>query len=102
MNPVPLRYTVIKKADIRKYLSADEQIRLDEMLQKISEGRVEDCKKTTNYYLVVNIEEPYALDVFAQMARHRHVPCFDCGPVVKKKLCNPADCIWYRFHSHSV
>lgn len=53
-------HIVIKKDDALKYLEKPEQIALEEMLNKISNGRAKDRKKPVNHYYICNEDEPYA------------------------------------------
>lgn len=53
-------HIVIKKEDILKYLEEPEQIALENMLAKISEGRAGDRKRPVNNYYICNADEPYA------------------------------------------
>lgn len=47
-------YIVIKREDAQKYLSNDEIKKLVGMLEKISDGRMEDNKHPSNTYLFGN------------------------------------------------
>lgn len=53
-------YIIIKREDAQKYLSNDEIKKLVGMLEKISDGRMEDNKHQSNTYYVCNTDEPYA------------------------------------------
>lgn len=53
-------YIVMKKDDVEKYLSKDEIQSIDDILEKISDGRLEDNKHPCNTYYVCNMDEPYA------------------------------------------
>lgn len=53
-------HIVIKKEDVLKYLEEPEQIALENMLLKISEGRAGDKKRPVNNYYICNTDEPYA------------------------------------------
>lgn len=53
-------HIVIKKEDALKYLEETEQIVLEDMLNKISQGRANDKKKPNNHYYICNEDEPYA------------------------------------------
>lgn len=52
-------HIVIKKEDL-KYISAEEMHVLMCLLNKISNGRVQDNKSPKNKYYIVNQDEPYA------------------------------------------
>ena len=53
-------YIVIKKEDMRKYLTTKEIYTLDIMLCKIHNGRLDDNKHPINTYHVCNTDESYA------------------------------------------
>lgn len=53
-------YIIIKREDAQKYLSNDEIKKLVGMIEKISDGRMEDNKHPSNTYYVCNTDEPYA------------------------------------------
>ena len=53
-------YIVIKTEDAKKYLSQEEKYALDNIIGKISNGRMEDNKHPDNTYYVCNTDEPYA------------------------------------------
>lgn len=53
-------YIVIKKEDVQKYLSSDEIHDLVNILETISNGRMQDNKHTDNAYYVCNTDESYA------------------------------------------
>lgn len=56
-------FIVIKKEDAFKYLSETEQRTLDNILEKICQGRTKDYKPPYNTYYVCNTDEPYAKDI---------------------------------------
>lgn len=70
------KYTIINERDVQKYLSQhtkDElQIALNNALQVIEDGRIEDGKKPYNNYLVINLDEPYADEVIEILKRNGH------------------------------
>lgn len=53
-------HIVIKREDALRYLTKAEYHALEEMLIKISIGRVKDYKKPINNYYICNTDEPYA------------------------------------------
>lgn len=53
-------YIVIKQEDAKKYLSREEIHSLINIIDKISNGRMEDNKHPDNTYYVCNTDEPYA------------------------------------------
>ena len=53
-------HIVIKREDALRYLTEAEYHVLEEMLIKISIGRVKDYKKPINNYYICNTDEPYA------------------------------------------
>jgi hypothetical protein len=52
-------YLVLKRTDIERYLSEDEQDLLWSLADKISSRRSEDNKIAENAYYVVDTDEPY-------------------------------------------
>lgn len=56
-------YIVIKTEDALKYLSDTDLKMLDNMMDKICNGRKNDYKPAFNTYYVCNTDEPYAKDV---------------------------------------
>lgn len=57
-------YIVIKKDDVEKYLSKDDIQFIDNILEKIDDGRLKDNKHPYNTYYVCNTDEPYADAVY--------------------------------------
>ena len=53
-------FIVIKREDVIKYLTYSERQNLDDILDKITNGRKQDNKNPINYYYVCNTDEPYA------------------------------------------
>ena len=53
-------HTVLKNADIDKYLTEEDIYYLGVIEAKILYGRSKDNKNPKNNYLVVNMDEPYA------------------------------------------
>lgn len=54
------KYIVIKKEDVKKYLSNDDISNLVNILGKISDGRMNDNRCPCNTYYVCDTDEPYA------------------------------------------
>ena len=57
-------YIVMKREDVKKYLSKEEFSSLMGMLTKICDKRYADNKKPDNRYYVCNTDEPYADSVY--------------------------------------
>lgn len=53
-------YLVLKKKDIEAYLTEDERISLNVMIEKIAKARRGNGKAPCNRYHVCNVDEPYA------------------------------------------
>ena len=53
-------YIIIKRDDAKKYLTQEEIRALVNILEKISDGRMDDNKHPVNTYYVCNTDEPYA------------------------------------------
>ena len=58
----PITHTIMKNEDVVKYLTNTEIHILQELLDKISQGRLREGKKLNEYYSV-NTDEPYAQEV---------------------------------------
>lgn len=57
------KYMVLKTDDVDKYLSESELRKLYEFFDAIADRRQIDGKARGNTYLVVNTDEPYALEI---------------------------------------
>ena len=60
MNEKTNMFIVIKREDALKYLTDEEKQNLENILDKITNGREKDNKRPVNYYYVCNTDEPYA------------------------------------------
>ena len=92
-----MRYLVLKHEDISK-LSGGYITALEEVCTYIQTKRA-DAGKSDNNYLVLNVDEPYAADVYAIMLKHGHTPCSDClknshSNKYAKHMCSSA-CTWF-------
>ena len=63
------RYTVFKNEDADVYLDAEEKEWLDRIQRKIYGSRLGAGKNPRPFYLLVNIDEPYANDVWEMIKR---------------------------------
>lgn len=67
------KFTVIKNEDVEKYLSKHFlKTHFDNAIHLINGMRKSEGKKNDNYYLVINMDEPYADEVIEIMKRHGH------------------------------
>lgn len=57
-------YIILKKKDVEKYLSLTDLDNLEDILRKISDGRISENKNPYNTYYVCNTDEPYADTVY--------------------------------------
>ncbi len=73
------RYIVIKRNDVEKHLKDCHRVDLGLNLNLIEQGREKEGKPPVNHYLVLNVDTPYAGDVYIIMHRHGHTPCADCS-----------------------
>lgn len=62
-------HIVIKREDVQKYLSKNEQQTLDQLLEVVRNGRSSDGKKPTNTYYICNTDESYAEKVLNVIMR---------------------------------
>ncbi len=53
-------HTVLKNADIEKYLNDSQKKNLQDIIMTIGYGRHDDGKAAVNQYYVCNVDEPYA------------------------------------------
>ncbi|MGM1023465.1 MAG: hypothetical protein ACQEXV_23765 [Bacillota bacterium] len=67
-----VKFTVIKNEDAEKYLDDRDKSELSRILWKIQELRHLNGKTALNTYLVVNIDEPYAVDIMRIMQANNH------------------------------
>jgi len=66
------KFTVLKNADIKKYLEHEDRLTLAKLIGKIQNGRIEDGKNPNNTYLVINTDEKYAPKVVEILKRNGH------------------------------
>lgn len=62
-------HIVIKREDVLTLITAEEALALANILQKIEDQRYELGKKIRQSYYVVNLDEPYAKEVFEVIRR---------------------------------
>ena len=55
----------------KKYLNYSGKVALNHVLEVVEDGRAMDGKKS-NYYVVINVDEPYADKVIELMKEHGH------------------------------
>ncbi|MEK3787590.1 hypothetical protein [Paenibacillus sp. FSL K6-1230] len=67
-----VKFTVIKNEDVEKHLDDREKSELSQLLWKIQESRRLEGKVPLNTYLVVNTDEPYAVDVVRILQANGH------------------------------
>jgi hypothetical protein len=65
------KFIVIKKADL-EFLPHYMRIDLSIILDEIEKKRSEQGRNPNNYYLVVNVDEPYAEEVLLVMRKNGH------------------------------
>lgn len=68
------KFFVLKNEDIKKHLTLEQKIQLHEMEQAIDSGRSNEGKQpaSSNIYLVINTDEPYAPEVVEILKRNGH------------------------------
>jgi hypothetical protein len=66
------KFIVIKSSDVEKYCGDLLRKMLGNVDMKIRAGRAMDGRKTSNEYLVINRDEPYADEVIEIMKRNGH------------------------------
>jgi hypothetical protein len=67
-----MKYIILKNEDIEKYVPKFMVNTLEDICKHIEAGRREDGKKPKNTYIVINMDEPYALEVIEILKRHGH------------------------------
>lgn len=90
-----MKYYVLKIEDIRNALPTEIKDTFTNILHSIGKYR-QVLGKKKNYYLVVNIDEPYAVEIFTIMHRHGHTPCADC--LVKESSACDDKCVWSELY----
>ena len=72
IQQMKVTHTVVKREDIQKYLTDQEQIQLNIMISNIAMGRLKDGKSMTPYYIVANTDEEPAMleELIAVMKRY--------------------------------
>jgi len=66
------KFIVLKNEDLDKYLTAQEEYDLYGIVSSVDAGRMVDGKVYDNRYLVINRDEPYAVEVIEIMKKHGH------------------------------
>lgn len=95
------RFLVLKREDIEKYLTDKQKDNLEDITCDVHTGRMAEGKsKWPNTYLVFNIDEPYAQQVWDIMHSHGHTPCSDCHESKKEMFCKPGSCLWHRLYTN--
>ncbi|MFB5761141.1 hypothetical protein [Paenibacillus medicaginis] len=72
LTGMQVKFTVIKNEDVEKYLDANDKSELSRILWKIQKWRDLHGKTVLNTYLVVNTDEPYAVEVMRIMQANNH------------------------------
>ncbi|NMH69670.1 hypothetical protein HF072_12850 [Bacillus sp. RO3] len=67
-----LKFTVIKNEDTELFLDTDDKEKFEELVKEINIGRELNGKSSSNTYLVINTDEPYADEVVEVLKRHGH------------------------------
>jgi hypothetical protein len=66
-----IKFTVVKNADVEKYLSKNDQEKFVDCVGQIEMNRAIEGRGNANY-LVINTDEPYAAEIIEIMKRHGH------------------------------
>ena len=66
------KFLVVKNEDIEKHLNNFDRKELSRIMSKIEKGRSMEGKNESNFYLVVNQDEPYANEIKEIMKRNNH------------------------------
>jgi hypothetical protein len=97
------KYLVVKQGDINKTLTESRLNTLYNILDEITDYRKQEGKQPNNHYLVLNIDEPYAAEVYAIMHKHGHTPCADCHKCVSGSC--PTyykECPWFSLWASGI
>jgi hypothetical protein len=57
-------HIILKREDVEKYCTLDQQLRLGGIISAVLQGRNRDGKKL-NSYIICNTDEPYYDDMYA-------------------------------------
>lgn len=66
------KFIVIKREDADKHLDYEHGNMLLRVLKQIGVGRLKDGKKSSNEYLVINLDEPYAPQIVDILKANGH------------------------------
>lgn len=66
------KFIVIKREDADRYLPQHDRIDLAHILRQVQEGRRKEGKPSTNFYAVINTDEPYFEEIKTIMKKHGH------------------------------
>lgn len=99
-----MKYVVLKTDDITEYMTEKGIENLQHTLNYIANMRQQEGKNPYNTYLVLNIDTPYAAEIYAIMHENGHTPCADCA---KEKNCPPhtycrPDCTWLKLRDRAL
>jgi len=90
-----VKYYVLKIEDMQNALPTEIKDVFIRILHSIRKYR-QALGKNKNSYLVVNIDEPYAVEIFNIMHRHGHTPCDDC--LSKESSACDDKCVWSELY----
>lgn len=88
------KYLVLKNEDINNALDDAGQSELEGICAAVESYRRKQGKDP-NLYLVLNVDEWYAPEVFAAMFKHDHTPCNGCHSYTPN-TCNEEGCPWLQ------
>lgn len=66
------KFLVVKNEDIEKHLNNFDRKELGRIMAKIEKGRAMEGKNESNFYLVINQDEPYSKEIQVIMKRNNH------------------------------
>lgn len=68
------KYIVHKIEDVQRHLTPDQRAQLGVIGAMIDTGRIDAGKPPASYnaYIVINLDEPYAVEVVEILKRHGH------------------------------
>lgn len=72
-----MKYTVIKNADVQQYLTDEEKVQLESIMDSIVIGRQRDNKFASNRYLVTNLDDAILANKVTEAFRYAGIEPFD-------------------------
>ncbi|AIW03240.1 hypothetical protein CPT_Mater83 [Bacillus phage Mater] len=66
------KFLVLKNDDLDRYLDAELENDLYNIVQTVDAGRMVEGKVEDNHYIIINKDEPYIQEIIDVLKRHNH------------------------------